>query len=74
MDAAAYNDWRLALLSPLPAWGLALAAAAALASIALAWRGLRAEHGAADAPPCSRSGPPRPSWRSSCSPSPGCNS
>jgi uncharacterized membrane protein len=43
MDAAAYNDWRLALLSPLPAWGLALAAAAALASVALAWRGLRSE-------------------------------
>ncbi|HSN92023.1 MAG TPA: glutamine amidotransferase, partial [Anaeromyxobacteraceae bacterium] len=43
MDAAAYNDWRLALLSPLPTWGLAAAAAAALASAVLAWRGLRAE-------------------------------
>jgi uncharacterized membrane protein len=40
---AAYNDWRLALLSPLPAWGLGLAAAAAGAAVALAWRGLRGE-------------------------------
>jgi uncharacterized membrane protein len=38
-----YNAWRLALLSPLPRWALVLLAVGALASIALAWRGLRGE-------------------------------
>ncbi|MGB8932570.1 MAG: hypothetical protein WCC48_15105, partial [Anaeromyxobacteraceae bacterium] len=43
MDATVYDDWRLAVLSPLPGWALALVGLAALASIALAWRGLRSE-------------------------------
>ncbi len=43
MDGAAYNAWRFAVLSPLPAWALALLGACALAAVALAWRGLRGE-------------------------------
>jgi uncharacterized membrane protein/SAM-dependent methyltransferase len=39
----AYNAWRLTALSPLPAWALALLAAAAAASVWLAHRGLRGE-------------------------------
>ncbi len=42
MDAA-YNDWRLAALTPLPPWAVALLAVAAAAAVALAWRGLRSE-------------------------------
>jgi hypothetical protein len=38
-----YNAWRIAALSPLPAWGLALLALAAVAAVVLAWRGLRTE-------------------------------
>jgi uncharacterized membrane protein len=43
MDATIYDDWRFAALTPLPAWALALAALAAVASVALAWRGLKGE-------------------------------
>ncbi|HEY6100922.1 MAG TPA: hypothetical protein VIW03_15900, partial [Anaeromyxobacter sp.] len=43
MDGAAYNDWRLTVLTPLPAWALALLALAAIAAVGLASRGLRAE-------------------------------
>jgi uncharacterized membrane protein len=38
-----YNAWRLTALTPLPGWALALLVAAALAAVALAWRGLRAD-------------------------------
>jgi uncharacterized membrane protein len=38
-----FNAWRLASLSPWPRWALALLGLAALAAVALAWRGLRAE-------------------------------
>lgn len=38
-----YNDWRLASLSPLPPWALALLVLGAAAAVLLAWRGLRAE-------------------------------
>jgi uncharacterized membrane protein len=38
-----YNAWRLTALSPLPPWGLVLLGLAALAAVALAWRGLRGE-------------------------------
>ncbi len=47
MDTASYNAWRLAALSPLPRWALALLAVAAAASVALALRGLRGEPRAA---------------------------
>jgi uncharacterized membrane protein len=40
---ATYNAWRFALLSPWPRWALALFAAAAVAAVWLAWRGLRHE-------------------------------
>ena len=43
MEGASYNAWRLAALSPLPRWALALLALAAVASVVLAWRGLRGE-------------------------------
>jgi uncharacterized membrane protein len=43
LEATRYDDWRLASLSPLPSWALALLAVAALASVLLAWRGLRDE-------------------------------
>jgi len=43
VSAAVYDDWRLASLSPLPWWGLALAALVAVAAVALAGWGLRAE-------------------------------
>jgi uncharacterized membrane protein len=43
VDPARYDDWRLASLSPLPGWALALLAAAAAASVLLAARGLRTE-------------------------------
>jgi uncharacterized membrane protein len=43
MTAPVYDDWRLASLSPLPAWALVLVALVAAASVALAWRGLRGE-------------------------------
>ncbi|HET7824719.1 MAG TPA: glutamine amidotransferase [Anaeromyxobacter sp.] len=43
MDGAAYNDWRLTVLTPLPAWALALLALAAVAAVVLAHRGLRGE-------------------------------
>ena len=43
MDATVYDDWRLAALTPLPAWALALVGLAAVASVLLAWRGLRGE-------------------------------
>ncbi|BDG06116.1 glutamine amidotransferase [Anaeromyxobacter oryzae] len=42
MDPA-YNAWRLTALSPLPPWALALLGLAALAAVALAWRGLHGE-------------------------------
>ncbi|MFT3915598.1 MAG: glutamine amidotransferase [Anaeromyxobacteraceae bacterium] len=38
-----YDSWRLAAQSPLPTWAIALVVAAALASVLLAWRGLRGE-------------------------------
>jgi uncharacterized membrane protein len=41
---SAYTDaWRLTALTPLPRWALALLVLAAVAAVALAWRGLRAE-------------------------------
>ena len=40
---AQFNDWRFTALSPLPGWALALCAALALASVALAGWGLRRE-------------------------------
>jgi hypothetical protein len=43
VDGGIYNAWRLTALSPLPAWALALLAVAAIAAVALAWRGLRTE-------------------------------
>jgi uncharacterized membrane protein len=43
MDRTVYDDWRIASLSPLPAWALALVILAAAASVLLAWRGLRGE-------------------------------
>ncbi len=42
-DWATYNAWRLTTLTPLPHWAVALLALAAVAAVALAWRGLRAE-------------------------------
>jgi uncharacterized membrane protein len=39
----AYNDWRIAALTPLPPWAVALLALASVAAVALAWRGLRGE-------------------------------
>jgi uncharacterized membrane protein len=38
-----YNAWRLTALSPLPTWALTLLGVAAIAAVALAWRGLRGE-------------------------------
>ncbi len=38
-----YNDWRIAALSPLPGWAIALLALAAAGAVVLAWRGLRGE-------------------------------
>jgi uncharacterized membrane protein len=38
-----YDSWRLASLSPLPGWALALCAVAAGAATWLAWRGIRSE-------------------------------
>lgn len=43
MGETAFNDWRLVALTPLPGWALVLAGLAALAAVALAWRGLAAE-------------------------------
>jgi uncharacterized membrane protein len=43
LSDAAYNAWRLTLLSPWPRWALALFAASAALAVALAWRGLRSE-------------------------------
>jgi uncharacterized membrane protein len=43
VDPVRYDDWRLASLSPLPGWALALVAVAAAAAVLLAWRGLRGE-------------------------------
>lgn len=43
MDGETFNAWRLTALTPLPTWALALLGLAALASIALAWRGLSGE-------------------------------
>lgn len=42
-DSTVFDDWRLASLSPLPGWALALLILAATASVLLAWRGLRGE-------------------------------
>lgn len=42
-SAPIYDDWRLASLSPLPAWALVLLALVAAGSVALAWYGLRGE-------------------------------
>jgi len=38
-----YDSWRLAAQSPLPTWAVALLGVAAVASVVLAWRGLRGE-------------------------------
>ena len=38
-----YDTWRLTALTPLPRWAVGLLAAAALAAVLLAWRGLRGE-------------------------------
>lgn len=43
MNTAAYNDWRLVSLSPLPTWALVLLLLGAIAGVALAQRGLRKE-------------------------------
>jgi uncharacterized membrane protein len=38
-----YDSWRLTALTPLPTWAVLLLAATAVASLLLAWRGLRGE-------------------------------
>src|SRR6266568_436926 len=38
-----YNAWRLTSLAPWPRWALAMLVLAAVAAVALAWRGLRGE-------------------------------
>jgi uncharacterized membrane protein len=43
VDGAAYNDWRLTVLTPLPGWALGLLAVGAVLAVVLAHRGLRTE-------------------------------
>lgn len=43
MEQAAFNDWRLVALTPLPAWALVLLGVAAVVALWSAWRGLKVE-------------------------------
>lgn len=43
MQPDAFNAWRLTSLAPWPRWAMALLVLAAVAAVALAWRGLRQE-------------------------------